>query len=61
MDSFFEEKIKTDAQVLQLAKKVTETVDQEPIAKNLTAYLVCIKTRDSKEYSQRVAILRWRT
>jgi len=58
IDDFFEEKIKTDAQVLQLAKKVSVIVDQEPIAKGLTPCVVDIRTKDGKVYSQRVEILR---
>ena len=58
IDDFFEEKIKGDTQVLQLAKKVRVVVDQEPIAKGLTPCVVDIRTKDGKVYSERVEILR---
>ncbi len=58
IDDFFEEKIKGDTQVLQLAKKVKVVVDQEPIAKGLTPCVVDIKTKDGKVRSERVEILR---
>jgi len=58
IDDFFEEKIKGDTQVLQLAKKVRVVVDQEPIAKGLTPCAVDIRTKDGKVYSERVEILR---
>jgi len=58
IDDFFEEKIKADTQVLQLAKKVKVVVDQESIAKGLTPCVVDIRTKDGKVYSERVEILR---
>jgi len=58
IDDFFEEKIRGDTQVLQLAKKVRVVVDQEPIAKGLTPCAVDIKTKDGKVYSERVEIIR---
>jgi len=58
IDDFFEEKIKGDTQVLQLAQKVRVVVDQEPIGKGLTPSVVDIKTKDGKVYSKRVEILR---
>jgi len=58
IDDFFEEKIKGDTQVLQLAKKVRVVVDQEPIAKGLTPCVADIRTKDGKVYSERVEILR---
>jgi len=58
IDDFFEEKIKGDTQVLQLAQKVRVVVDQEPIGKGLTPSVVDIKTKDGKVYSERVEILR---
>ena len=58
IDDFFEEKIKGDTQVLQLANKVRVVVDQEPIAKGLTPCVVDIKTKDGKVYSERIEILR---
>jgi len=58
IDDFFEQKIKTDTQVLQLAKKVRVVVDQESIAKGLVPCVVDIRTKDGKVYSQRVEILR---
>lgn len=58
IDDFFEERIKGDTQVAQLAKKVKVVVDQEPIAKGLTPCVVDIRTKDGKLYSERVEILR---
>jgi len=58
IDDFFEQKIKTDTQVLQLANKVRVVVDQEPIAKGIVPCVVDIKTKDKEVYSQRVEILR---
>lgn len=58
IDDFFEQKIKTDTQVLQLAKKVRVIIDQEPIAKGIVPCVVDIKTKDKEVYSQRVEILR---
>jgi len=58
IDDFLEERIKTDAQVLQLAKKVRVIVDQEPIAKGLTPCVVDIKTKDDIICSQPVQALR---
>ncbi len=57
IDDFFEQKIKTDTQVLELAKKVRVIADQEPIGKGLTPCVVDIRTKDGKVYSHRVEIL----
>ena len=58
IDDFFEKKIKTDNQVLQLAEEIKVVVDQKPIAKGLTPCVVEIKTRNGEVYAQRVEILR---
>ena len=58
IDDFFEERIKGESQVLQLARKVRVVVDQEPIGKGLTPSVVDIRTKDGKVYSERVKILR---
>ncbi len=58
IDDFFEEKIRGDTRVLQLAKKVRVVVDQESIARGLTPCVVDIRTEDGKVYSERVEIMR---
>jgi len=58
IEDFFEEKIRGDTRVLQLARKVKVVVDQAPIAKGLTPCVVDIRTKDGKVYSERVEIMR---
>ncbi|MDO8569161.1 MAG: MmgE/PrpD family protein [Dehalococcoidales bacterium] len=59
IDDFFEEKIRADKQVMELANKVKVVGDQGSIAsvgRALTPCIIELKTRDNKVYSQRVAV-----
>lgn len=58
IDDFSTEKIKTNTQVLNLAKKVKVIADQAPMFPGLTPSVVNIKTRDGKVYSQLVEFLK---
>ena len=58
IDDFFEEKIRTDAQVIEMAKKVRVIADQKPVARGLTPCVVDIRTKEGKEYSEQVEILK---
>ena len=60
IDDFFEERIRTDTQVLQLAKKVRVIGDQgtvEAVGRPMTPVVIDIKTKDGKVYSQRVEVI----
>lgn len=53
-----EENIRSDAKVLELAKRIRTIGDQKPTSKGLTPVVVDIKTKNSKVYSEKIEILR---
>ena len=60
IEDFFEEKIRGDTGVLQLAKKVKVIGDQgsiESIGRRMTPVVIEIKTKDEKIYSERVEVI----
>ena len=58
IDDFFEQKIKADTEVLQLARKVTVVGDQGPFRKGIAPSVVDVKTKDGKVHSHRVEMPR---
>lgn len=58
VDDFFEQNIRKDKPVLQLAKRVRVIADQKPIGKGLVPCVVEIITKDENLYSQRIEVVR---